>query len=780
MPTATSPLSSSGPSADAARVLQLSKTICGRMHGIMSFRTSRSSAWRSGYCAVNVASGSLIYQIKGDITHARTLIPDLRGCKVRTLKDQETQSNFLEISTNSTDTDTCVHLRPHVPETFDSWLAALLCWQPLKAKEAQPRTPVGQASYLKSKRTNDRRRNFSINLIRDAAIIKVGKMFCWDHDANAISPNASRRISTYKQLRSAAGTPWRRISCTLQENGLLKLFLENDTRLLHIIPLSSLTRSAIQRLHPTVLDDEYCIGIFPQYCVASAEPLDIKQPVYLSLESRVLFEVWYVLLRAFAVPDLYGPEQPSLRASVDLSIAEKQQILDFDDLFRVEKLLSLRIIEAKLHPFDAPTSSPKKNPSQSTGGHDNDWTNDEYHAEVLIDGEIRGKTATKSSTRNPFWREDYEFSDLPPTPSGLFIVLKSKGYGQRDWTSVSDDRYDSSKGDVDNLGFVGDVRVQSLDNLHGTVSLPLDELERNRDHEEWWPILNQFNEVIGEMLMKVRIDEVVVLMSKHYEPVSDLLHSFSNGLTQQITSAYPGEGRRIHEILLNIFQYSSRAGDWITSLVEDEIDGLHKRLPAPRYRYSRRIASNDSYDSNVDREVLLRDMGKNATQEANLLFRGNSLLTKSLDYHMRRLGKEYLEDTLGERIRDINESDPDCEVDPNKVRNKEDLQRNWRNLIALTESVWLSIKASPNRCPPELRAIFRHIRACAEDRYGSFLRTVNYSSVSGFLFLRFFCPAVLNPKLFGLLKGEKLQSSASSSITHSRKQITLAQRPSEP
>ncbi|KAI7031731.1 hypothetical protein KC352_g47421, partial [Hortaea werneckii] len=54
----------------------------------------------------------------------------------------------------------------------------------------------------------------------------------------------------------------------------------------------------------------------------------------------------------------------------------------------------------------------------------------------------------------------------------------------------------------------------------------------------------------------------------------------------------------------------------------------------------------------------------------------------------------------------------------------------------------------------ELRMIFRHIRACAEDRYGDFLRTVSYSSVSGFLFLRFFCPAVLNPKLFGLLKDD--------------------------
>lgn len=139
--------------------------------------------------------------------------------------------------------------------------------------------------------------------------------------------------------------------------------------------------------------------------------------------------------------------------------------------------------------------------------------------------------------------------------------------------------------------------------------------------------------------------------------------------------------------------------------------------------------------------------------EANLLFRGNSLLTKVLDLHMRRLGKEYLEETIGERLREIDESDPECEVDPARVPRSEDLDRNWRNLHNLTTGVWKSIAMSSSRCPSELRRIFRHVRACAEDRYGDFLRSVTYSSVSGFLFLRFFCPAILNPKLFGLLKG---------------------------
>jgi hypothetical protein len=120
---------------------------------------------------------------------------------------------------------------------------------------------------------------------------------------------------------------------------------------------------------------------------------------------------------------------------------------------------------------------------------------------------------------------------------------------------------------------------------------------------------------------------------------------------------------------------------------------------------------------------------------------------------MRRVGKEYLEDSLGAKIREINEKEPDCEVDPSRVLSPQQLDANWKRLLAITQEVWKSIVAAKPRCPVELRVVFRHIRACAEDRYGDFLRSVCYSSVSGFLFLRFFCPAVLNPKLFGLLNG---------------------------
>ena len=745
--------SQASPTTDAGKVLQLMKTTCGRMHGILSFRTSKSGSWCSGYCAINVATGSLIYQTKGDVSHAKTLIPDLRGCQVRTLFDRETRTTFLDVSTHTSGLG--IHLRPHVPETFDSWLAALLCWQPIRPKGAQDKMTKPQATIVPERRLGDRKRNSEINLNKDAAIIKVGKMLFWDKKVrpNATATVGNRRISTYKQQRSASAA-WRKVSCTLQENGYFKLYTESDVSLVSVLPLSQLSRHSIQRLDPTVLDDEFSIAIYPQYTTSNAN-LPSMQPVYLSMESRVLFEVWFVLLRAFTIPELYGPKQATFDSDLSSKGSDSSQLQPVEaDMFRVERQLSLRIIEAKFYASRAPSGSTTRTSPKFGSSRGQDWITGNYYAEVSLDGEVRAKTAIKSDTSNPFWREDYRFVDLPPVLSSASVSLKTKHSGQQDWTLVSRGSYDVDKGEINPLNLVGDLEIFPLDVTYGAVELGLDDLERGIDTEKWWPILNEREETVGDLLMKVRIDEVAVLMSHDYQPLSESLHSLSSGLTQQIVSAVPSELRRLSETLLNIFQVSAQAGNWIMSLVEDEIDGIHKETPVSRFRYSRRIASNDSYDSGVEREMLLRDLGKSATAEANLLFRGNSLLTKALDLHMQRLGKEYLEDTLSEKMRDIDESDPDCEVDPNRVQRPEDLKRNWRNLIALTENVWKSINASASRCPSELRTIFRHIRACADDRFGDFLRTVTYSSVSGFLFLRFFCPAVLNPKLFGLLKGD--------------------------
>lgn len=753
----TSPISNS----DSAKILQLMKTTSGRMHGVLSFRTSNQTAWTSGVCAINVATGSLVYLIykaKGEPALTKTLIPDLRGCRVRTLYDPDFQNNYLTVSTFTSGLG--VQLRPHVSETFDSWLAALLCWQPIRPRGVRNKMTKPQPVVIGERRFLDRhRRNSEGAVQKDAAIIKVGKMLLWDKPtASGARPASGRQISSSRQQR-ALKSSWQRVSCTLQENGHFKLFTESDVSLINSVQLSQLSRCAVQQLNASVLEDQFCIAIYPQYAAhANVDPSQIR-PIYLSLESRVLFEVWFVLLRAFTVPELYGPESSveDDPGPVNLQPAPTPPppaTTSTTDMFRIERSLTVKVTEAKL--FRTREDTPHKGRKQSRShGHSATVRSAEgdYYTEVTLDGEIRAKTAVKYRTANPFWREEFIFHDLPPVLSQASLLVKTLNPAQKDWTLIAHGTYlISQRRDINTIP-LDDVEVCAHDLTYGRVELRLDDLEPGVETEKWWPILDDKDQPVGEMLMRARMEETVVLMSQEYELMSELLHSFTNGLTVNMAQIISLELNQLSETLLNIFQVSGQAVEWISSLVEDEIDGVHKESTVNRLRYTTRIHSNDARESNQEREFLVRDLGRTATVEANLLFRGNSILTKALDSHMRRLGKDYLDETIGDRLRSIDDDNPECEVDPSRVHRSDDLERNWNHLIFLTTGVWKAIANSASRCPPELRLIFRHIRACAEDRYGDFLRSVTYSSVSGFLFLRFFCPAILNPKLFGLLKG---------------------------
>ncbi|KAK5661696.1 hypothetical protein OQA88_9796 [Cercophora sp. LCS_1] len=708
------------PTSDANKVLLLMKSLCGRMRGEIEYQRDSGGPWHAGICYIEEEKGNLMFDSGENGPFHVSLVSDLRGCRVTTVEGAGNQ-HCLEIS--SPHLGLALFLRPVLAHEVDLWLAALLPWQqvrPSNAKHGVTRPGPSRPEV---------RRRVSSPGLREAAIIKVGKIQLWDKGV-ASSPKAIARRPT-RDLRPPQ-TPWRRVSCILQDNGQLKLMTENDVTLLSVIELPQLARSAIQQLDKSVLDEDYCIAVFPTYA-STATHLSLLRPIYISLESRVLFEVWFVLLRAFTVPDVYGlgpGKGAPLYEVVDLTAEPAGEV------FRVEKTISIRVTEAKLR---APTLDPSTadRHGRSTSHHS---VSGNYLAEVILDGEVRARTTTKADTKNPFWREDCEFVDLPAALPYLSVLLKRVEGSPESFTHQLQATLGMPK-----TGNVTEV-------VCGAVDILLHQLERGKDHEQWLQVYDERQQSIGTMFVKVRHEELVVLLSRHYSPLSELLHRFSAGLTAQISGALPGNLRRVAEIFLNIFQVSGKATEWLMNMVEDEIDGIGNQATMRKARFSRRLKSNDSIESTSDREQLVRDMGKSLQGEANLLFRGNSLLTQALEFHMRRLGKEYLEETLADKVFEINETNPNCEVDPGKLQHGEDIDQHWDQLIDLTTEVWECITASAARLPPELRHILKYIRAVAEDRYGDFLRTVTYTSVSGFLFLRFICPAILNPKLFGLLR----------------------------
>ncbi|KAK7749190.1 GTPase activating factor [Diatrype stigma] len=722
-PPSVDSLPSPIPTDDANKILLLMKTLCGRMRGEVEYQNEAAGVWYSGVCWIDEDRGSLLFDSgQSGPTHF-PLVGDLRGCRVLPVEHPGDGSKCLELTNHKSGLE--LYLRPLISDEYDLWLASLLCWQQLRPSGVRLANGKGDGSPVVGR--PDTRQRGPPSITKDANIIKVGKVMLWDKGA-ATSPRAIVKRPSTRDLR-AGSTSWRRVSCILQDNGEFKLMTENDVTILSVIDLSQLSRCAVQQLDRSVLDEEYCIAIFPIYSSASNQ-LSIFRPVYLALDTRVLFEVWFVLLRAFAVPDLYG-----LDPSTDQVVEVRDMDSEFEgQLFRVEKTIHMRVTEAKIRKATPLSDSHERH------GKERDPLVGNYVAEVILDGEVRARTTTQTDTKNPFWREFTQFTELPAAMPYLSVLLK-RVEGNMDSLSH---QLQASLG-LSKTGNLTEV-------LCGAVDIPLDKLERAKDHEQWLQVCNEKQESVGSMLVRVNHDELVVLPIEDYQPLSELLHRFSTGLTSQIAMDMPSSLRKLAEIFLNIFQVSGTSSDWLSALVEEEIDGYGSQNSMKKLRFGRRLKSNESSTSANDREQIVRDMGKSLAGEANLLFRGNTLLTQALEFHMRRLGKEYLEEMLCDKIFEINELNPDCEVDPSRIYRSDDLKDHWNQLTQLTSEVWQCIAISATKLPPELRQILKYVRAVAEDRYGDFLRTVNYTSVSGFLFLRFICPAILNPKLFGLLR----------------------------
>ena len=735
---------------DSAKILHLMKTTCGRMHGILFFRPLHTTSWASGYCAINVAPGSLVCQTKGEVHQSRTLIADLRGCTVRTHYDHETQSTYLSVLVATSGMG--YQLRPPVPETFDSWLAALLCWQPLRPKGIHNKMTKPQSISISEKRPVSQRRLSDLTNPKATAIVKVGKMLLWDGPLPSgsqleSSPNSLGRSMTEENYL------WRRVSCTLHENGTFRLLSEIDNRVISVTPLSQLSRCAVQRLDESVLRMPHCIAVYPQYRIDKSMVRQ-SRPMVLCLESNVALEAWFVLLRALTVPELYGPENFAEDGHPATKASSKGNSMTTKGMFRIERTLTVKITEAKF--TQRTTIKDAYDFSNAKGKSSKDeQTKEGVYAETMLGKDLRARTTTKQNVSPAFWAEEFHLVDIPAALSKITIAVKLGNPAEKEWTMVTDSLYDISA-DAGYLSGVGGLEISSHDPIHGRVDIAVDELEHAGTIDQWWPLLDNNDHSVGTLLARLSLRETVVLMENEYRELSALLDNYGSGLTTQIAHLLGPELRELSDILLDIFQASGSAKDWISNLVEDEIDGVYKDTPPMRMRFSGRIHSNEAYESAEQREMLVRDLSRSAAMEANLLFRGNSLVTKVLDAHMRRLGRDYMEEVLGEKLRKIVERDPDCEVDPNRVKSAEQLEKNWANLIFLTGEIWKTISASASRCPMDLRVIFRHVRSCAEDRYGSFIRTVKYTSVSGFLFLRFFCPAILNPKLHGLIHGKSL------------------------
>ena len=110
------------------------------------------------------------------------------------------------------------------------------------------------------------------------------------------------------------------------------------------------------------------------------------------------------------------------------------------------------------------------------------------------------------------------------------------------------------------------------------------------------------------------------------------------------------------------------------------------------------------YDVNgraTDLVIALTSNEIDNTPDPNIIFRGNSVATKSVDYFMKVAGSVYRANVIAPIITDIcqQKKTTSLEIDPTKMDKNQDAKKNADKLKNLCQSLLDRIYQSTNECP---------------------------------------------------------------------------------
>mgnify|MGYP000111918599 CR=1 FL=1 len=151
----------------------------------------------------------------------------------------------------------------------------------------------------------------------------------------------------------------------------------------------------------------------------------------------------------------------------------------------------------------------------------------------------------------------------------------------------------------------------------------------------------------------------------------------------------------------------------------------------------------------IDNEV-------SATEDYTTLFRTDSPLTKFMKQFAVLIGRDYLEASIGPMVLDLVFRSVALEIDPQRMgemspeaaaaaqaASAEALTRECSSFLA-------AILFSSKFVPLAFRVVCQYLQAAVARQWPSRPEFV-YRALGGFLFLRFYCPAIVSPSVFGLV-----------------------------
>ncbi|XP_026883938.2 RAS protein activator like-3 isoform X1 [Electrophorus electricus] len=253
----------------------------------------------------------------------------------------------------------------------------------------------------------------------------------------------------------------------------------------------------------------------------------------------------------------------------------------------------------------------------------------------------------------------------------------------------------------------------------GSVALNLSDIKGRAFQEKWYPIIpykppgtGSAKDQLGpqaSLRVKARFQNLKVLPIEKYKEFAEYV---TVGYGRMCSSLEPllnvKDKEELAGALVHVLQSIGKAKEFLIDLGSAEVQ---------------RLGENEA-----------------------LIFRENTLATKAIDEYMKLVGQKYLIDTLGKFIARLYASSESCEVDPRKCSTS-DLPVNQNHLKETCAEVVQQIAEMHSSFPVELNEIFSSwVSDCEERRRPE----IGHRLISASLFLRFLCPAILSPSLFGL------------------------------
>uniref|UniRef100_A0A8C7XMI0 RAS p21 protein activator (GTPase activating protein) 1a n=1 Tax=Oryzias sinensis TaxID=183150 RepID=A0A8C7XMI0_9TELE len=143
-----------------------------------------------------------------------------------------------------------------------------------------------------------------------------------------------------------------------------------------------------------------------------------------------------------------------------------------------------------------------------------------------------------------------------------------------------------------------------------------------------------------------------------------------------------------------------------------------------------------------DREINMED-------EATTLFRATTLASTLMEQYMKATATPFVLHALKDSILKIMESKQSCELNPSKLEKNEDVNLNLAHLLNILSELVEKIFLAAEILPPTLRFIYGCLQKSVQRKWPN--TTMRTRVVSGFVFLRLICPAILNPRMFNII-----------------------------